>query len=75
MDSIQILSLRDYLERADKCRLLLLEHFNEFTSKHPAQVLDSTGMFPQGYFMLKNGRVIGWTGLHESEVVSGKVYG
>jgi GNAT superfamily N-acetyltransferase len=54
---------------------LLLEHFNEFTSKHPAEVLGSITLLPQGYFMLKNNRVIGWVGLHEKEVVSGKVYG
>ena len=46
------------------------EHFNEGTSKHPAQVVSSTDIFPQGYFMLKDYRVIGWTGLHEKEVVS-----
>jgi ribosomal protein S18 acetylase RimI-like enzyme len=72
---IQILSLREYPERADECRVLLLEHFNEGTSKHPAQVVASPNIFPQGYFILKNNRVIGWTGLHEKEVVSGKVYG
>ena len=72
---IQILSLREHPERADECRDLLLEHFNEFTSKHPAQVLASADMFPQGYFMLKNNSIIGWTGLHEKEVVNGKVYG
>jgi len=70
-----ILSLRDYPERANECRQLLLEHFNEFTSKHPAEVLASNNFFPQGYFMLKNDRVIGWAGLHEHEVVAGKVYG
>lgn len=72
---IQILSLRDHPERADECRKLLLEHFNEFTSKHPAEVLASSEPLPQGYFMLKDNRVIGWTGLHKHEVVSGKVYG
>jgi ribosomal protein S18 acetylase RimI-like enzyme len=72
---IQILSLRDHPERADECRKLLLEHFNEGTSKHPAQVVASTDVFPQGYFMLKDSKVIGWTGLHKHEVVSGKVYG
>lgn len=68
-------SLRDYPERADECRELLLEHFNEFTSKHPAEVLASTESLPQGYFMLKDNRVIGWTGLHIKEVVSGRVFG
>jgi len=77
---VQILSLRDHPERADECRKLLLEHFNEFASKHPAEVLASAEPFPQGYFMLKNdsdgtSHVIGWTGLHKQEVVSGKVYG
>jgi ribosomal protein S18 acetylase RimI-like enzyme len=72
---IQILSLRDHPERADECRKLLLEHFNEFTSKYPAEVLASNGTFPQGYFMLKENKVIGWTGLHEKEVVTGRVYG
>ena len=72
---IQILSLREHPERANDCRTLLLEHFNEGTSKHPAQVVSSTDIFPQGYFMLKDNRVIGWTGLHEKEVVSDKVYG
>lgn len=72
---IQILTLRDHPERADECRKLLMEHFNEFTSKHPSEVLASTEPFPQGYFVLKNDRVIGWTGLHKHEVVSGKVYG
>ena len=71
----KILSLRDYSDRANECRQLLLEHFNEFTSKHPAEVLASNNLFPQGYFMLKNDRVIGWTGLHEHEVVTGNVYG
>jgi GNAT superfamily N-acetyltransferase len=73
--SIQILSLREYPEWADECRKLLLDHFNEGTSKHPAQVVTSMDIFPQGYFILKDNRVIGWTGLHEKEVVSGKVYG
>ena len=72
---IQILSLRDHPERVDECRNLLLEHFNEGTSKHPAQVLASTDMFPQGYLLLKNDRVVGWTGLHEKEVVTGRVFG
>ena len=72
-NTVQILSLRDYPERADECRTLLLEHFNEFVSGHPAQVIASTEIFPQGYFMLKNNKVIGWTGLHEKEVVSGRV--
>ena len=71
----KILSLRDFPERADECHELLLEHFNESVSKHPAQVLASAEILPQGYFMLKDNRVIGWTGLHEKEVVSGKVYG
>lgn len=70
-----ILSLRDYPKRANECRELLLEYFNEFTSKHPAEVLASKGTFPQGYFMLKENKVIGWMGLHEKEVVTGKVYG
>ena len=72
---IQILSLREHPERADECRELLLEYFNEGTSKHPAQVVASTDTFPQGYFMLKDNKVIGWTGLHEKEVVTGRVYG
>ena len=72
---IQILSLRDHPERENECRNLLMEHFNEFTSKHPAQVLESTDILPQGYFMQKNDKVVGWTGLHKKEVVSGKVYG
>lgn len=73
--SIQILSLRDNPERAEECRILLLEYFNEFTSNHPAEILASPTILPQGYFMLKNNRVIGWVGLHKKEVVSGKVYG
>lgn len=72
---IRILSLRDNPEFADECRMLLLEYFNEFTSNHPAEVLASSAVLPQGYFMLKNNRVIGWIGLHEKEVISGKVYG
>ena len=73
---IQILSVRDYPERANECRELLLNHFNEFTSGHPAEVLAGAGrLLPQGYFMLKDDRVVGWTGLHEHEVVAGKVYG
>jgi len=72
---VKILSLRDHPERMDECREFLMTHFNEFTSRHPAQVLASVDIFPQGYFMLKNNKVIGWTGLHEHEVVSGKVYG
>jgi ribosomal protein S18 acetylase RimI-like enzyme len=72
---VQILSLRDHPERMDECRRLLLEHFNEFTSKHPSEVLASTEPLPQGYFMLKKGKVVGWTGLHKHEVVSGRVYG
>lgn len=75
INSPEILSLHDYPERANECRELLLEHFNEFTSKHPAEVLASNGTFPQGYFMLKENKVIGWTGLHEKEVVTGRVYG
>ena len=67
---IEILSLRNHAERADECTAFLLEHFNEFTSKHPSEVLASKSIFPQGYFMIKNNRVIGWTGLHEREVVS-----
>ena len=94
-NGIQILSLRDNTNRADECRKLLLEHFNEFASNHPAEVLasaelhpsephpaephpseqHSAELLPQGYFMLKDDRVIGWTGLHEHEVVSGRVYG
>ena len=74
-NTVQILSLRDYPERADECRKLLLEHFNEGASIHSAQVIESSEIFPQGYFMLKGNTVIGWTGLHEKEVVSGKVYG
>lgn len=72
---IQIVSLRDAPERGDECRIFLLEYFNEFTSKHPAEILASPTILPQGYFMLKNNRVIGWVGLHEKEVVFGKVYG
>jgi ribosomal protein S18 acetylase RimI-like enzyme len=72
---IQILSLRDNPERASECWELLLEHFNEFTSMHPAEVLASAEPLPQGYFMLKSDRVIGWTGLHKHEFVSGRVYG
>lgn len=75
MLNVQILSLREHPEREDECRELLLEHFNEFTSKHPAEVLASVETLPQGYFMLKDNRVIGWTGLHEKEVVTGRVYG
>jgi predicted N-acetyltransferase YhbS len=75
INDIQILSLRDNPEREEDCRLLLLEHFNEFTSKHPAEVLASEKPLPQGYFMLKDNRVVGWVGIHEKEVVSGKVYG
>jgi GNAT superfamily N-acetyltransferase len=73
--SVQILSLRDYPERADECRELLSKHFNELTSTHPAEVVAGSGTFPQGYFMLKDNKVIGWTGLHEKEVVTGRVYG
>ena len=73
---IHILSIREYPERADECRELLLKHFNEFASNHPAEVLASAEqLLPQGYFMLKDSRVIGWTGLHEHEVVAGRVYG
>jgi ribosomal protein S18 acetylase RimI-like enzyme len=71
----QIFSLREHPDKADECRKFLLEYFNEFTSKHPAEILVSANNLPQGYFMLKEGRVIGWTGLYEHEVVSGKVYG
>lgn len=73
--NLQILSLRDHPEWAEKCRTLLLEYFNKYVSHHPAQVLMSVAMFPQGYFMIKNDAVIGWTGLHVNEAVSGKVYG
>jgi GNAT superfamily N-acetyltransferase len=38
-------------------------------------VLASSKIFPQGFFLLKNNKVVGWTGLHEKEVVSGTVYG
>ncbi len=72
---VQILSLREHPEWAAPCRALLLEHFNEFTSQHPTEVLASAGPFPQGYLLLKDNRVIGWTGLHEKEVVTGRVYG
>jgi len=72
---VQVYSLRDHPERANECRELLLNHFNEFTSTHPAQVVASSGTFPQGYFMLKENKVIGWMGLHEKEVVAGRVYG
>jgi len=75
INSPEILSLRDQPQRADECRELLLNHFNEFTSRHPAEVLASGGTFPQGYCMLKENKVIGWTGLHEKEVVTGRVYG
>jgi ribosomal protein S18 acetylase RimI-like enzyme len=72
---IQILPMCDHPERANECRALLTEHFNALASKHPAEVLAGSGTFPQGYFMLKENKVIGWTGLHEKEVVSGRVYG
>lgn len=72
---VKILSLRDNPQHEDECQMLLLKHFNEFTSNHPAEVLASPTVFPQGYFMLKNNSVIGWVGLYEKEVVSGKVYG
>ncbi|CQR56991.1 GNAT family N-acetyltransferase [Paenibacillus riograndensis] len=72
---VQILSLREHPEWADECREFLLEHFNEFTSLHPAEVLASAEPFPQGYLMLKDNRVIGWTGLLEKEAVTGRVYG
>lgn len=72
---IGILSLRDHPEKEEECRELLLEHFNEFTAGHPAQVLARAEVFPQGYFMFKNNRVIGWVGLHKKEVVTGRVYG
>jgi GNAT superfamily N-acetyltransferase len=72
---VQILSLREHPERADECRELLRAHFNEFTSTHPAEILASADALPQGYFLLKNDRVVGWTGLYEKEVVSGRVYG
>ena len=74
-NNIRILSLRDHPERVDECRELLLKYFNEPSSEHPARVLASAEIFPQGYFMLKDNRVIGWTGLYEKEVVTGKVYG
>lgn len=72
---VRILSLRDDPEREDECRRLLSDHFNEFTSDHPSRVLESAGILPQGYFMMKNDKVIGWVGIHEREVVSGRVYG
>ncbi len=72
---VQILSLREHPELANECQALLMEHFNEFTSQNPVEVLASAELFPQGYFMLKDNRVIGWTGLHEKEVVTGRVYG
>lgn len=72
---VPILSLREQPQWADECRAFLLEHFNEFVAAHPAQVLANAGVFPQGYFMVHNNRVIGWTGLQEHEVVSGPVYG
>jgi ribosomal protein S18 acetylase RimI-like enzyme len=72
---VQILSLRDNPERAEECRRFLFEHFNEFVANHPAEVLASSEPLPQGYFMLKNDLVIGWTGLHEHEAVAGRVYG
>lgn len=71
----QVLSLREHPQWADECREFLLEHFNEFTSKHPAEVLAGAEPFPQGYLLRKDNRVIGWTGLHEKEVVTGRVYG
>jgi ribosomal protein S18 acetylase RimI-like enzyme len=70
-----IKSLREHPQWAEKCQAFLLEHFNEYASTHPAQVLSSTKPFPQGYVMVQDERVIGWTGLHEQEVVSGPVYG
>lgn len=72
---VQIVSLREYPEWADECRILLSEHFNAFVSQHPEEVLVSGELFPQGYVLLKDNRVIGWTGLHQKEVVTGKVYG
>ncbi len=72
---VLILTLCDHPERADECRALLYEHFNELVSKDPAEVLKSIELLPHGYFMLKDNRVIGWAGLCEKEAVSGKVYG
>jgi len=66
---------QEFPNRANECRELLAKHFNELTSKHPAEVLTTETPLPQGYFMLKNNKVIGWAGLHEKEAVSGKVYG
>lgn len=74
-NDVRIRSLREHPERAEECRELLLDHFNEFTSKHPAEILASNKPLPQGYFMLKDNKVIGWTGICEKEVVSGRVYG
>lgn len=74
-DKTGIFSLRDFPHRADECRKLLLEHFHASAAEHPAQVLAGSRPFPQGYFMLKNDRVVGWTGLHEKEMLAGTVYG
>jgi len=68
-------SLREHPERAEECRKLLLEHFNKLTSNHPAEVIAGSASLPQGYFMLKDGKVVGWVGLHKNEAVSGKIYG
>ena len=72
---VQILSLRECPERAGECAAFLLEHFNAFVSGYPADILAGDGPLPQGYLLLKGGKVIGWTGLHEKDAVSGKVYG
>ncbi|MDR1298680.1 MAG: GNAT family N-acetyltransferase [Oscillospiraceae bacterium] len=75
--NVQILSLRERPEHLEECQALLAEHFinSDFMRDQTAEPLKSSGSLPQGYFMLKDDKVIGWTGLYEHEAVTGKMYG
>jgi len=73
---VQILSLREYPERLEECQsLIMLVFSHEGIKNQAAEPLMSAGSLPQGYFMLKGSKVIGWTGLFEHEVVAGKLHG
>ena len=68
---VRIFSLREHPERLNECQELLLSHFinSDFIKNQTAEPIQSDGILPQGYYLLKNDKVIGWTGLIEKEVI------
>jgi len=75
-DCVQILPLRSHPKRLGEVQALIMLVFNrESIAEEAAETLTSGALLPQGYFMLKENRVIGWTALIQHECVSGRVFG